>query len=71
MTSVGCQADISDSEGILGVVCSFRNQLAEIQQVNQALLGNRLLHKRLFCNKALYRSKKRKRKNLGSKPGLF
>ncbi|KAH3843649.1 hypothetical protein DPMN_117175 [Dreissena polymorpha] len=40
MTSVGVQADVNDPEGILGVIRSFREQMVEIQQLNQTLIGN-------------------------------
>ncbi|KAH3843875.1 paramyosin-like isoform X2 [Dreissena polymorpha] len=38
MTSVGVQADVNDPEGILGVIRSFREQMVEIQQLNQTLI---------------------------------
>lgn len=41
MMSEGCQADISDAEGILGIVRSFKQQLSEIQRVNQTLVGKK------------------------------
>ena len=39
MVSAGCQANIADTEGILGIVMSLKEQLSEIQRVNQSLIG--------------------------------
>ncbi|WAR13255.1 hypothetical protein MAR_027435 [Mya arenaria] len=41
MTSVGVQAEITDPEGILGVIRSFRSQLLEIRDVNETLVDLR------------------------------